>query len=220
MASTLCPLPTLPAAATGRRHSEGPLGICDLQGPLNAQNPEEGARHEAGDETERMVGGTEKGRQRKWESEAGAPREGDERGRQRTGSRQSWGAGSIENRRRCLRHHPPQNAKNRGISRFILEEHSAPQWPDSQQGPRSWVTLNKWLNLSEPLLVLIPGCVRSPWPALLQSHLPFQLWVRSPSGERKRVLVGVPELAQGPRGTALSPAVCSHPHQTGSGPLQ
>lgn len=75
------------------------------------------------------------------------------------------------------------------------------------------MTLSKWLNLSEPLLVLIPGCVRSPWPALLQSHLPFQLWVRSP-------LVGVPELAQGPRGTALSPAVCSHPHQTGSGPLR
>lgn len=63
------------------------------------------------------------------------------------------------------------------------------------------MTLSKWLNLSEPLLVLIPGRVRSPWLALLGIHLPFHLWVCSPSGE-KRVLVGVPELAQGPGGTA------------------
>ena len=105
------------------------------------------------------------------------------------------------------------------MSRCLLGECSAPQWPGSQQGPGSWVTLSKWLNLSEPLRVLIPGPVRSPWPALLGIHLPFHLWVCSPSGE-KQVLVGVPELAQGPGGTAFSPAVCSHPHQTGCGPLQ
>ena len=39
-------------------------------------------------------GGTEKGRQRKWESEAEGPREGNERGRQRTGTGESWGRGA------------------------------------------------------------------------------------------------------------------------------
>lgn len=135
------------------------------------------------------------------------------------GKGESWGAGSTGNRRRCLRHHPPHSAKHSTMSRCLLGECSAPQWPDSQQGPGSWVTLSKWLNLSEPLLVLIPGRVRTPWLAQLGIHLPFHLWVCSPSGE-KQVLVGVPELTQGPGGTAFSPAVCSHPHQTGCGPLK
>lgn len=121
--------------------------------------------------------GTEKGRQRKWESEAGGPREGDERGRQRTGTGESWGAGA-QGTGEGAHDITPHSAK----SRCLLGECSAPQWPDSQQGPGSWVTLSKWLNLSEPLLVLIPGRVRSPCPTLLGIHLPFHLWAAPPVG--------------------------------------
>lgn len=38
-ASLLCPLPTLPAETTGQRDTDGQLGLCRLQGPLNAQIP-------------------------------------------------------------------------------------------------------------------------------------------------------------------------------------
>ena len=112
-ASTLCPLPTLPAAATGQRHSEGTLGTCDLQGPLNAQNPEEGTRHEAGDEMERMVGGQgrgdrESGRLRQGRQEramrgAGREWEGD-----RAGGRGAW--------EKVLETSPPHRMLRTGLS--------------------------------------------------------------------------------------------------------
>lgn len=84
------------------------------------------------------------------------------------------------------------------------------------------MTLSKWLNLSERLLVphmqiraceAILACAIGKPPSLQPLSLsPLSL---SPQG----VLSGVPELAQDPWGNRpFSCKVCSHPHQTGSGP--
>lgn len=47
------------------------------------------------------------------------------------------------------------------------------------------MTLSKCNNLSEPLLVLIPGVCESPWPAVARATSPSSFGSRSPSGERE-----------------------------------